>query len=86
MMCGFRRTFQPTPEEKAEDIWKLKKMWDENVKKRGYTTCANCEHVRHYPDFVTGEEHECKVGLKCDTILGTVKNCKKYVEAEVIEE
>ena len=80
MMCDFRRTFQPTSEEQAEDVRKLKKIWDENVKKRGCTTCANCEHVRHYPDFVTGEEHECKVGLKCDTILGTVKNCEKYVE------
>lgn len=80
MMCDFRRTFQLTPEEKAEDIRKLKKMWDESVKEHGCTTCANCEHVRRYPDFVTGEEHECKVGLECDTILGTVKNCEKYVE------
>lgn len=86
MICSFRRTFKPTKEEKAQDKKFFEKIWNEAVNKRGCTTCANCEKVREYPDFVLGEECECKVGLKCDTILDTVKNCEKYIEGNPYNE
>lgn len=84
-MGRFRRVFFPTPEEEKEDIKKFKKLWDEGVKKRGCITCANCIHVISYPGFVTAEECECQVGLECDTVLGTITNCEKYVERDFFE-
>ena len=80
MFCDFRRTFRPTPEEKKKDIEFLQRLWDENKKKRGCLTCANSKHIRNYPGFVLGEEYECIVGLECDTILDSVRNCEQYVE------
>ena len=58
-------------------------IYNKNKVKRGCTTCANCVHVRDYPGFVTGEECECSVGLKCDTVLDSVRNCEKYVEYNI---
>lgn len=86
MTFDFRRTFQPTPEEKKKDTEFLQRLWDENKKKRGCLTCANCKHIRNYPGFVLGEENECTVGLECDTILDSVKNCEQYIEGTWEEE
>lgn len=47
--------------------------------KRGCSTCIHCEHVVTYPAFVTAEECICNAGLKCDTVLFSVKNCPKWV-------
>jgi len=85
MLCDFRRTFAPTEEEKKQDEALFKKIFNRAKKKRGCTTCANCVHVISYPGFVLGEECECAVGLKCDTVLGTVKNCEKYKEGDIKE-
>lgn len=70
-----RRIFNPTPEEQAEDLAKFKKLHKEQAKERGCSTCKNIKHVVDYPGFVTGEENECTVGLECDTVLFSVKNC-----------
>lgn len=81
MLCDFRRVFQPTEEEMKQDELLFKKMWDEIKKKRSCVTCEYCIHVINYPDFVTGEECACTAGLKCDTVLDTTVNCKRYKEA-----
>ena len=83
MIASFRKTFFPTKEETEKQKEFLIKIHKESAKKCGCTTCANCIQVRHYPDFVTGEECECSVGLKCDTVLDRVRNCKKYVEYDI---
>ena len=83
MMSNFRKIFFPTKEETEKQKEFIRKIHKESAKKRGCTTCANCIQVRHYPGFVTGEECECKVGLKCDTVLDSVKNCKKYIEYDI---
>lgn len=85
MMADFRRVFQPTEEEKKQDELQFQKLWNEAKKKRNCVTCANCIHVRKYPDYVTGEEWDCTAGLKCDTILDSIRNCEKYKEGEVTQ-
>ena len=83
MMCDFRRTFFPTEEEKEQDKKHLQNIWNKLKQNRGCLTCANCIHKRNYPGFVLGEECDCTEGLECDTILGGVKNCTKYKEADM---
>lgn len=85
MMGNFRKTFFPTKEEIEQQNDFIRKIHNENKVKRGCTTCANCIHVISYPGFVTGEECECKVGLKCDTVLDSIKNCEKYDECNIEE-
>lgn len=53
-------------------------LYNEQKADKGCSTCKNCEHVRYYPAYVTGEECECTAGLECDTVLFTVKNCPKW--------
>jgi len=81
-MNKLRMMIDPTPEEAAILNKRMKEVFDRYVKDRGCSTCGNCRHVREYPDFVTGEENECTVGLECDTVLFRVKNCPKYKEME----
>lgn len=57
----------------------LEKIYNELKDKKGCSTCKNCKHVYLYPPFVTAEECECTVGLKCDTVLFSVENCPKWV-------
>jgi hypothetical protein len=77
--------FDPTPEEATEMNKRLKKVFDEAVKSKGCSTCQNIRHVVDYPGFVTGEENECTVGLECDTVLFSVKNCPKYKERKWVD-
>lgn len=56
-----------------------KKLYDEQKGDRGCSTCKNCKHIHDYPGFVTAEESVCIVGLECDTVSFTVKNCPKWV-------
>lgn len=86
MRSTFRRVFSPTKEEIHQQCEFLRKIHRESAKKRGCNTCANCVQVRHYPGFVTGEECECTLGLKCDTMLDTVRNCEKYVYDNIEEQ
>ena len=83
-MNSFREIFDPTPEEEEKQRQQFQKIWNDALKKRGCTTCVNCIHVREYPDYVTGEECDCIAGLKCDTVLGTVKNCDQWIERGVV--
>ena len=78
MSNKLRRIFNPTPEEQAEDERRYKRIHDQLAKERECTTCKHCIHVIDYPGFVTGEENECDAGLKCDTVLYTVKDCPKW--------
>ncbi len=82
-MPSFRRTFFPTKEEIHQQCEFLRIIHRESAKKRGCNSCANCVQVRHYPGFVMAEECECKVGLKCDTVLDRVRNCEKYIEYDI---
>ena len=74
----FRRIFNPTPEEFAEDMKKYKKLHYKLAKDKECSTCKNIKHIISYPGFVTAEECECTVGLKCDTVLFSIKNCPKW--------
>lgn len=75
---NLRRVFAPTPEEQREDLERYKAIYNSLKPERGCSTCKHCVHAISYPSFVTGEECECDAGLKCDTVLFTVKNCKKW--------
>lgn len=57
----------------------MKNLYDNLKVNKGCSTCKNCEYVRKYPDYITAEECVCTVGLECDTVLFTVKNCPKWV-------
>lgn len=57
-----------------------KRLHDEQKNEKGCSTCKNCEHIYNYPAYVTVEECICKVGLECDTVCFSVKNCPKWVE------
>lgn len=74
--------FCPTSKTNTERRRSFMKLYNEMALERGCVTCANCEHVQDYPGFVTAEECECKVGLRCDTVLHNVKNCKKWEKRE----
>lgn len=82
----FGRTFHPTPEEKAEDERRLRELHEKLSKEKGCVTCRNCKQIYRYPGFVTAEECVCTAGLICDTVLHSVKNCKKYEELGLEEE
>ena len=84
MISDFRRIFRPTPEEQKKTLNDIKKIHDELAKKKGCSTCKYCVRVCCYPSFVTGEECECTAGLKCDTVLFSVKNCPKWEERNLI--
>ena len=58
---------------------KIKRLYNEQKSNKGCSTCKNCKHVRNYPDYVTGEECDCTVGLQCDTVLFKVKDCPKWI-------
>ena len=60
--------------DKADSI----RLYNMLKDKRGCSTCANCKRVYQYPDYVTGEECVCEVGLECDTVLFRVENCEKW--------
>lgn len=53
-------------------------LYNEQKADKGCSTCKNRKHIHHYPAYVTAEECECAAGLKCDTVLFTVKNCPKW--------
>ena len=78
-MNKLRRLFNPTP----EDIAYHKKIFEKAAESKGCSTCSYCKHVVSYPGFVTAEECECTVGLECDTVLFSVKNCPKYERKEI---
>lgn len=59
----------------------IKKLYNEQKKNRGCSTCKNCKRVRNYPGYVTGEESVCIAGLQCDTVQFSVKDCPKWVGA-----
>ena len=83
MSNKLRRVFCPTKEEMEQQKELIRAIYNASKSERGCTTCANCVLVREYPGFVTGEECECSAGLKCDTVLGTVRNCEKYIEYDI---
>lgn len=55
------------------------KLYNEQKSDRGCSTCKNCEHKYNYPNYVISEECVCTIGLECDTVYFTVKNCPKWV-------
>lgn len=60
----------------AEEV---KELYDKQKVNKGCSTCKYCAHDHNYPGFITGEECVCNAGLKCDTVLFSVKNCPKWV-------
>lgn len=84
MANKLRRMLCPTPEQQLEDYFFLVDIHNELKVKKGCSTCKHCIHVRDYPGFCTAEECECDIGLECDTVLFTIKNCPKW-EEKVIE-
>ena len=77
-MKSLRRLINPTPEERAEEFARYKAIHDEVAKEKGCSTCKHCIKVRSYPGFVTAEECECDIGLECDTVCFSVKNCDRW--------
>lgn len=69
LRCTFCTKYQ---DEQCELIYNEMKVY------KDCSTCAHCKHVRYLPGFVTGEECECQVGLECDTVAFSVKNCPKW--------
>ena len=80
-MNRIRRIFNPTPEEKLEDMKRMYSIHTKLKKEKGCSTCKHCKHVQNYPGFVTAEECECQVGLECDTVLFQIKNCEKWEDS-----
>ena len=80
-MNKLRRIFNPTEEEQEEDRRKHKELHYELAEKKGCSTCKHCIRVINYPGFVTAEECECAVGLKCDTVLFSVTNCPEWIDS-----
>lgn len=78
MANKLKEIFDPSPEQKKEWINRYHKIHKELSVKRGCSTCKHCKHVLNLPGFVTGEECECDVGLACDTVLFSVKNCEQW--------
>lgn len=57
----------------------IKELYDKKKADKGCSTCKHCKYVLHiYPAYVTAEESKCDAGLKCDTVLFSVKNCPKW--------
>lgn len=81
MSNKLKRIFSPTPKERAENQKWFLALHQELIKKKGCSTCGNIKQVIRYPGFVTGEECECTVGLKCDTVLFSVENCPHWTDA-----
>lgn len=76
-----RQIFNPTPEERAEQLARMKKIFDEAAADEGCATCEYCvenKDLPYYPNFVTVERSKCLKGFKCDTVLFSVKHCPKY--------
>lgn len=80
MLCSFRKVFCPTKEERLESALNFLKIHKECARDKGCATCTHCHRVINLPGFVTGEEYECDVGLECDTVFFSVKNCPKWDE------
>ena len=57
----------------------VKRLYDKQKVDKGCSTCKYCEHIYNYPGYVTAEESICRVGLECDTVYFTIKNCPKWV-------
>ena len=73
-------------DESGEIAEFIRKCHEEQKVKKGCSTCKNIRHIVDYPGFVTEEENECTVGLKCDTVLFSVTNCPKWEEQELKED
>ena len=80
MSNKLREIFSPSPERIAKMRAIAKEIHDEEKAKKGCVTCLHCHHVYNYPGFVTAEECECDVGLKCDTACHSIENCPKWEE------
>lgn len=83
MFVDFDKVFHPTPAERADQVRVLLELHAKLAKEKNCITCRNCVRVTSLPGFVTGEEYECAVGLECDTVLDTIKNCPKYNKREI---
>lgn len=82
MIGNFNRTFNPTFEEQKEYEERYLRLYKEIADKRECSTCANCIQVDSYPGFVIAEECKCRVGLECDTVYFTIRNCPGWVVQE----
>ena len=76
-----REIFNPTPEELERQRIVFRNIFEKLSEEKGCSTCSHCKHVQDYPGFVTAEECECDAGLQCDTVLFSVKDCRKYEKA-----
>lgn len=88
MIGNFYSTFKPTPEEKAEREAKMQKIFKKAARDKGCSTCKHCvenKDLTYYPSFCTVERSKCLQGLKCDTVLFSVKNCPRYEEENFSE-
>lgn len=81
----FDQVFRPTQGEIEARNNLIKRLYEEEVVKKGCLACTHCHHVRRYPDYVTGEEYDCEAGLECDTILDTVKDCPSWEKQDIKE-
>ena len=62
-----------------------KKLYNEQKADKGCSTCKHCKHMYHYPNYIIAEDCICKVGLECDTVCFSVKNCPKWTGIEMFE-
>ena len=76
--------FPLTLEEQEKSRKNIEKLYNTMAQDKECSTCSHCIHVRAYPDFVMGEECECEVGLQCDTVLFSIKNCPSYEKSKLL--
>lgn len=72
-MISFRRIFNPTPEEQAEDHHKYMKIHQKNIEMKACCTCIHYIIVPGcHPGFVTGADEDCDTG-RCP-----IQTCEDY--------
>lgn len=76
-----REIFSPNPEELKKQKERYYKLHKELSIERECSTCKHLKHVADYPGYVIAEECECAAGLRCDTVLHSVKNCEKWEDS-----
>lgn len=81
-----RSIFCPSYEERVKQRARIQELFNEAAKNKGCATCKKCvedKSIGYLPNFVTAERNKCLEGLRCDTVLFSVKNCPRYEEGTI---
>ena len=71
--------FNPTLIDQLKDMKKMKDLHDKAAVEKGCATCRNKELIGEYnPSWYDCEKYRCTMGLECDTMLSSVKDCPMW--------